>query len=270
MTTVPSDWVKSALELTGHFEDSNDPFGGISGDFDGMGISLGVLQWNIGMGSLQPLVRALGEPTIRALMPTYGGEFWRACSRPIAEGLTIVRAWQRGSTLLPPVYAELKRFTHSTEFVGRQVAAAHAVAARAFDAAEDWCKALPKATPNTKATFCWFFDVFTQNGGLKGLSYADVENFIEATGADRADDVICDWLAGRPSTDDAAPDARRNAALWRNQVPEKALPLLVLSYLRARRARPAYQADTLNRKATIAVGHGWVHRERHDLDGLLA
>ena len=29
----------------------------LSGDFDGMGISLGLLQWNIGAGSLQPLIR---------------------------------------------------------------------------------------------------------------------------------------------------------------------------------------------------------------------
>ena len=44
--------------LTGAFETSvgfPDWFTGLAGDFDGEGISFGVLQWNIGQGTLQPL-----------------------------------------------------------------------------------------------------------------------------------------------------------------------------------------------------------------------
>jgi hypothetical protein len=46
------------LALTGAFETSvgfPDCFTGLAGDFDGEGISFGVLQWNIGQGTLQPL-----------------------------------------------------------------------------------------------------------------------------------------------------------------------------------------------------------------------
>ena len=42
------EWIKTALMITGHFENSSDPLGGVTGDFDDMGISLGVLQWNSG------------------------------------------------------------------------------------------------------------------------------------------------------------------------------------------------------------------------------
>jgi len=52
------------LALTGTFETSKYPpesFLGLSGDFDGMGISFGVCQWNIGQGSLQPLLGQMFE-----------------------------------------------------------------------------------------------------------------------------------------------------------------------------------------------------------------
>ncbi len=55
------------LALTASFETDAAPpecFAGLSGDFDGQGISFGVLQWNFGQGSLQPLLKALdGAPT---------------------------------------------------------------------------------------------------------------------------------------------------------------------------------------------------------------
>src|SRR5947199_28393 len=47
------------LALTGTFETGAQPpdcFCGVTGDFDGMGISFGVLQWNLGQNSLQPLL----------------------------------------------------------------------------------------------------------------------------------------------------------------------------------------------------------------------
>jgi len=50
------------LALTGSFETGAgvpDCFAGVSGDFDGQGISFGVLQWNFGQGSLQPLLKRM-------------------------------------------------------------------------------------------------------------------------------------------------------------------------------------------------------------------
>src|SRR5712691_3410459 len=50
------------MALTGAFETNRpfpDCFAGLSGDFDGQGMSFGVLQWNLGQGSLQPLLQNL-------------------------------------------------------------------------------------------------------------------------------------------------------------------------------------------------------------------
>jgi Putative peptidoglycan binding domain len=55
------------LALTGTFETSKyppDSFLGLTGDFDGMGISFGVCQWNIGQGTLQPLLHDMFEQHI--------------------------------------------------------------------------------------------------------------------------------------------------------------------------------------------------------------
>jgi hypothetical protein len=257
---VPDAWIKVALEITGRFENSADPFGGVSGDFDQMGISLGVLQWNLGMGSLQPLVKAIGRGQVLSLMPIYGHELWTACTGDIASALAIARRWQTGSKLRPDVRLELKNLARSPAFLDQQIAAAGEVGQRALDRAAAWTAGTPALQE-----FCWFFDLLTQNGGLKDVSPAMVADFIAASGHQQADDVVCDWLESRPPTDHGVRDAWKNAALWRNQVPTGNLTLFVASYLRAQRAKPEWRTDTLNRKATIAVGHGWVHTSQHFL-----
>lgn len=270
-STLTDAWIKTALQVTGHFEDSSDPLGAVSGDFDGMGISLGVLQWNIGSSSLQPLVRALGRAKVVTAMPNYGVDLWTACTSTLPTGLSIVRGWQNGTKLRAPVMTELKAFTHSQAFVAQQIAASRKVAEDAFKAAAKWAAADPAAPGRSpsKGQFCWFFDTFTQNGGLKGLSYASAEQFIHLHGATGADDTICNWLAARTSADAGFRDSRKNAELWRDKVQQDDMPLVAMSYLRALSSRVAYRGDVLNRKATIAIGRGWVHAELHDLRAVL-
>ena len=262
------DWTETALKVTGHFEDSDDPMGAVSGDFDDMGISLGVLQWNIGKGSLQPLVKRIGRAKVVGAMPVYGADLWNACNSAIPQGLAIVRGWQVGKKLRRPVYAELKAFTHGGPFVDQQIAAADDVATRALAAAEAW--AAQDGGTADKWLFCWFFDLITQNGGLKNVTHDDVTAFIGATGTSAVDDVICDWLAERTSNDAGYRDSHRNAELWRNKVPADRLILFVASYMRALESRTEYRGDTLNRKGTIALGEGWVHVERHQLKPIIA
>lgn len=55
---------KRCLALTGSFETNRGPpacFAGLSGDFDGQGLSFGACQWNFGQGSLQPLLLRMIE-----------------------------------------------------------------------------------------------------------------------------------------------------------------------------------------------------------------
>jgi hypothetical protein len=268
--TAPDAWIRTALAVTGHFEDSENPLAAVTDDFDGMGVSLGVLQWNFGSMSLQPIALAAGETAIRKTMPAIGGDFLRACTLPVKQCLALVRTWQPNSALTPAARAELRRFAGSDAFVAQQIKAASKVAAAAYAAAQQWAASATPPAPVTKREFAWFFDLLTQNGGLKGLDRGDVDAFIAGHGAAQVDDFIANWLAARPASETGYRDSRANAARWRGTIAPADLPLFVLSFLRASLSRPAYRGDVFNRKATIAVASGWVHRELHDLTPLLA
>ncbi len=265
---LPTDWIATALKVTGHFEDSDDPLAAVTGDFDQMGISLGVLQWNIGAGSLQPMIRNLGQPVIVSYMPTYGRQLWLACTSAVGEGLSIVRGWQNGATLRPAVLAELKALVRGKEFTAEQIARATQTAERAYDVCDAWLKEYDNRRV-TLGAFCWFFDVRTQNGGLKGVTPDTVRNFVKEAGAGQANNFVCDWLAARGPQDAGYRDSRKNAELWRNNQPADKMPLFAASYLRALKSRTVYRGDVLNRKATIALGKGWVHGELHRLESIL-
>lgn len=51
--------IEKCFNLTAAFEGGG--YAALSGNFDGQGISFGFLQWNLGRGTLQPLIRAMFE-----------------------------------------------------------------------------------------------------------------------------------------------------------------------------------------------------------------
>ncbi len=260
---IPADWVKAAVAITPGFEVQGDPYQGASGDFDGMGISCGALQWNIGKGSLQPMVKNAGKSNVLAAMPKFGQDMWDACNTTIAKGLSIVRRWQNGTRLKPAALTELRGFMGSPAMRAQQDQRIGKVADVAFNLASGWAKNRLNGTP-TKRSFCWFFDIATQNGSLKGLTFTDVARFLDQNKPDRADDVVCDFLGSRTGASGHINDAKKNAQLWRNKADGDKLELLVMSYLRSNTADPKWQHVVLNRKGTIAMGVGWVNSGKND------
>jgi len=261
---VSDDFLTAGLKITGHFEDSADPLAAVSGNFDGMGISLGVLQWNIGSNSLQPIVRFLGKAAATSTMPTLGGDLWDAGNATVAQGLAIVKAWQPHNTLPNAAFNELKAYVRSDPFQARQRDVARKVGNTAMTTAEDW--AARRGRPGvSKKEFCWFYDIFTQNGGLKTLTPKKVNDFIANHGTASADEIVCDWLAARTDDTRGAKDSRQNATRWRDQVADDDMFLFVASFLRIQESNPLWQSDAMNRKGTIAVGHGRVHGDDQDL-----
>ena len=259
---LDKSWIDLALAITGDFETTGDPFAGVTGDFDGMGLSCGVLQWCIGQGSLQPLVRGAGKAAVLAAMPKYGNDFWLACNSDVVKGLAIVRGWQTNKVLDKGVRKELETLMASKPLREQQSKAAEGVARQAYDLAKLWCRDSTGAAEPDLRSFCWYFDLVTQNGGPKGLTFKDVTHFIAAHGTASVDDVLADWLAATGPAMAGWKDSRQNARLWRDQIPASRLPLVVLSYLRALKARSEYQAVVFNRKGSIAFGSGWVNGEK--------
>ncbi|HEY3581780.1 MAG TPA: hypothetical protein VGK82_14600, partial [Pyrinomonadaceae bacterium] len=150
MATLTPEWLKTALEVTGGFETDGDPWAGISNDFDNMGISCGILQWNIGQGSLQPLVKKCGLPAVQKHMPVHGNELWNACQGTIANGLQIVRSWQPNKKLKPDVMSELRTLFGSPEMKEQQMAAALHVGQESMNLASQWASELRGGDPRLK------------------------------------------------------------------------------------------------------------------------
>ena len=261
MARPAQDWIASAVAITPGFETSGDPYRAAVGDFDGMGISCGALQWNIGKGSLQPMVIAVGQAEVWALMPTFGQELWAACGTSVSRGLAIVRSWQSGTTLRARPKAELQALMGSPAMREQQRIRIEAVAQRAFDRAAAWASEAGRPAPS-KRLFCWFFDIVTQNGGLEGLTPGRVSDFIRLNSPDRVDDLICDFLATRAGPSGHITDAKKNGAAWRDTADAEKLEILCMSYLRSGTAAPRWRHVVLNRKGTIAMGKGWVNSAR--------
>ncbi len=259
-------WIDTALSLTGGFETAGDPFEAVAADFDGEGLSCGALQWNIGQGTLQPLVIAAGRDAVLREMPEWGEDFWNAVQASIPDGMAMVRYWQQDG-LNSRLKQELQCFLGCDEMRDEQRKAAGSIAVRAYRAAQGWAKA--RGDVLSKKEFCWFFDLVTQNGGLKGVGLAQVHAFLRPS-AERACDAICDWLTARRETQFGYRDALKNAAEWRGRVGESDLDLFALSYLRALKARVVSQPVVMNRRATLAAGHGWVNGHFFALDKALA
>ncbi|WEK03312.1 MAG: peptidoglycan-binding domain 1 protein [Candidatus Devosia phytovorans] len=264
---IDSDDIKVIAALVGRFENGSEPYLGATGDFDGQGISCGVLQWNIGQGSLQPMIVKAGEAVVHATMPAFGQAMWEACTSPIPRGLAIVRGWQSNKKLLAGPRAELKALMGSPTLRQLQDDRIASVAEKADVHARAWADARGTAG-RSKQELAFFFDLVTQNGSMKGLSFSDVAAFKAAVGNAKADDLICDWLAGTGSQMWGHQDAHKNAQLWRDAVGGAELDLLVFAYLRSQKSVLKARADVLNRNGTIATRRGHVHAGFYDLTEL--
>jgi hypothetical protein len=221
------------------------------------------LQWNIGMGSLQPMVKAVGRDAVLAAMPLNGAKMWEAADSTVSRGLQIVRKWQSGTTLKAGPKAELRALMGSPPMRAVQMVRIEAKAEAAFQMARTWTLARDGTEPSQRM-FLWFFDIVTQNGDMRGITPAEVAGFIAINRPDRVDDLICDFLAGKRGTSGHVRDAKANAALWRNQAAGEKLELLCMSYLRAGKSNPKWQHVVLNRKGTIAMGKGQVNGRAWD------
>ncbi len=266
MSQAPDSYYAAGIAITCGFEVSGDPYTGVSGNLDGMGISCGALQWNIGQHSLQAMVAAVSEAVVHKAMPVYGNDLITACkpATSTAAGLAIVNAWQPGNKLPKAVAVELKAFFGTPEMRAQQDIRIRKVSDLAWSNAVAWLAAAGRTgTPDIRL-YCWFFDIITQNGSLGPVTYGDVHGFITQNTPAKACDAVCDYLAATTGNDGFIKDAHKNAALWRGTPNGEKLELLVASYLRSKTAVLKYRPLVVNRKGGVAVGKGWINGQLYD------
>jgi hypothetical protein len=58
--------------ISGAYENHNPDFAGVAGNFDGMGMSFGVIQWNFGSGTLGPLLMEMHDVDPQAFEGAFG------------------------------------------------------------------------------------------------------------------------------------------------------------------------------------------------------
>jgi peptidoglycan hydrolase-like protein with peptidoglycan-binding domain len=172
---VNADLARRCLALTGAFETGTgvpDCFCGLSGDFDGQGISFGVLQWNFGQKSLQPLLEEMVAQHAAVATSIFGEHLdalQRALEADDEELMTFARSVQHPvkHTIYEPWRGFAKALGRTPEFQQIQVKHASGMFQRALAMCRDYDLWSERAV-------ALMFDIVTQNGSIKPVTKAQI------------------------------------------------------------------------------------------------
>ena len=223
------------LALTGSVETGAAPpecFAGLTGDFDGEGISFGAIQFALGTGSLGEFLQALDTRSPKVLDEVFQDHaaVVRAMLRsPIDEQLTWARSIQHAAhhQLDEPWQGQFKTLGRRSECQAMQVE----FAKKRYTAAVNLCTELGLWSERAVALM---FDIKVQNGSISPLVMAQIQqDFTGLTGLERE--------------------------------PLEVERMRIVAPRRAAVCQPQWVADVLARKTAIAEGEGTIHGRMYDL-----
>jgi len=226
------------LALTGAFETEApvpECFAGLVGDFDGQGMSFGALQWNLGQGTLQPLLSAIDRVHPEVVDNVFGphaAELRAMLASSRDDQISWARSIQdaRRFVITEPWRGLFKTLGRREEFQGIEVDAARQI----YQDAVTWC--LTYGVKSQRAV-ALMFDIRVQNGSIASTTRAQIErDFATLESSDDADTL-------------------------------EVARLRVIANRRAEAATPRWVEDVRARKLTIANGVGTIHGAYYDLDG---
>lgn len=256
---------KSLLELclhvSGGFESSQGPsYTTVTGNFDGQGLSCGILQWNAGQNTLQALVVKIASLMGWDKAKSFFSSDIQAFSN--LRGQAAV-AWclshyiQTGTTNVDPAAkVRWQNFLSQPEAQAAQVSmASNGVLGSAKRLVGTYC---PDFVTNNRP-YCFFFDVITQEGGMTS-GHHTVPPLPAGTVPD-VNDALGLALANNQRCHD----------LWQSAIngDNEAALLLHYGYARAMLANPQYIWDACSRRGTIACRQGIVHGAHIDFTMVL-
>ena len=220
------------LALTGSFETGKYPpdcFCGITGNFDQMGLSFGVLQWNVGQGTLQPLLMQMfGQhaDVARDIFHEHFDTIAALGSASIPDQLAFTRSVQNRGLLQEPWQGMLTALGRTPEFQSIQTMHAIGIFQQALKMCDDYGLISERAV-------ALMFDIATQGGSISSIIRAQ---------------IFADF-SHLPSSDPG------------NEVAK----MCIVANRRAAASLPQYVDDVRTRKLTIAHGSGSVHGIFYDL-----
>lgn len=236
------------LKITGAYEGGVPSYTTLVGDFDGAGISAGILQFNAGSGTLQRLVKlavdAMGWAKAQAYFKSDLKQF--ASSAP-AAAIAFAKAHylddQNPSKLAPAAESAWKAFLGDADVVAAQRSLAEStVLASAQKLAARY---VPDYATRSRS-IAFFFDLVTQEGSMSTVPVNPDGNGSEAIAFAQLNDARC-------------------AALWQAKVSDPLTSILLYyGYERAKLGRAAYIWSCLSRRGTIAARVGIVNKTARD------
>ncbi len=222
--------VWKVLSLSGSFETGMpEPgnFGGLAGDFDGEGMSYGALQWNLGQGTVQPLLVEFNRQQPAVVQQTFGQQYptlVNMLGKTRKQQLAWIKTIQNMQTfhIHEPWYSALKHL--GAQYAFQKVQVEHAKAR--FQDALKLCETYQVYSERAVALM---FDINVQNGGIGERTHAKIEKDFHAL----------------PATGTLAQAEVARLRIIANRVAES--------------SEPRWVKDVRRRKLTIANGAGVVH-----------
>jgi hypothetical protein len=155
------------LALTGSFETDKMPpdcFAGLSGDFDEQGVSFGVLQWNFGQQSLQPLLQEMNTAHSSILQDIFAQEYQtlvEILNKDFHQQMEWARSIQHPvqHVIYEPWRGYFKTLGRTKEFQEIQVKYAEHLHRKAMDLCQEYQLWSQRAV-------ALMFDILTQNGSI--------------------------------------------------------------------------------------------------------
>jgi len=223
------------LSLTGSYETGAgipDCFAGVSGDFDGQGISFGVLQWNFGQGSLQPLLKRMFSEHPEISRAIFHDRFDLIRSKlhgAKSELMSFARSIQHPIKhfLYEPWRGMFKSLGRTGEFQRIEVSSANSLYLAALQLCADYGLWSERGV-------ALMFDILVQNGSISSVVKGQ---------------IIADFQTVSAGVEDELEVAR----------------MRVVAKRRADAAKVRWREDVLARKLCIANGTGTVHGIPYDL-----
>ncbi|MDA8169099.1 MAG: peptidoglycan-binding domain-containing protein [Nitrospiraceae bacterium] len=225
------------LALTGAFETGAgipECFTGLSGDFDGQGLSFGVCQWNFGQGSLQPLLDGIIKSSPNVVKAVFQSNYNILVSALGASSEELMN-WARSiqhpvrHTINEPWRGMFKALGRTEEFQGVEVKYSRKLFNKGLKMCADYGLWSERAAS-------LMFDILVQNGSIGDLTKAQILSDFSSLSK------------GLPAGD----------------LEEQ--KMIIIANRRADAAKPQWREDVRGRKLCCAKGSGNVHGIFYDLD----
>lgn len=249
------------LKVSGGFENAiGASYTSVTGNFDGMGLSAGILQWNAGQGTLQTLVKSIGNAMGWDKAKTFfSSDISVFASLNPQAGIQwcIDHYLTTGSTQIDPgVKVRWQNFLGQPESIDAQVnMASNGVLGHAKREVVAYA---PNYTDRNRP-YVFFFDLVTQEGGMS-VGQHTVPPVPAGTVPD-VSDAIAEAATHNPHCHD----------IWQTNLAGDDLAALLLhyAYARALLANPLYVWDACDRRGSIACRGGVVHAATVDFTQIL-